>query len=281
LERLCDLYFELSNEDRLGILYRLKEGGMKITSLSREMGITTQECSRHMARLSEARLVEKDSDGLYGLTQYGRLSLVLISGQRFVAEHRDYFNAHTLERLPSEFACRIGEISGSELTPSVMVTFSLIESIFENAEDHVWVMHDRYLLNILPLSAEALRRGVRIRTLDTVPKEPSLDQARPTYISEADEELFIQAWHDGKIKVRKSDTIELFLYVSEREAVIAFPLVDGSFDYLGFHSGDQAMLSYCRDLFDFYYEKGVEPPRDLAEELHEKRLQHHREEKNT
>ncbi len=281
MERLCDFYFELSNEDRLGILYRLKEGGMKITSLSREMGITTQECSRHMTRLSEARLVEKDSDGLYALTQYGRLSLVLISGQRFIAEYRDYFNAHTLERLPLEFVCRIGEMRGSELTPSVMVTFSLIESLFENAEDHVWVMHDRYLLNILPLSAEALRRGVRIRTLDTVPKEPSLDQARPTYINEADEELFIQAWHDGKIKVRKPDTIELFLYVSEREAVIAFPLADGSFDYLGFHSGDQTMLSYCRDLFDFYYEKGVEPPRDMAEELHEKRLQYHREEKNT
>jgi len=61
----------------------------------------------------------------------------------------------------------------------------------------------------------------------------------------------------------------------------AFPLGNGSFDYLGFHSGDQTMLSYGRDLFDFYYEKGVEPPRDMAEELHEKRLQHHREEKNT
>ena len=280
MERLCDLYFEFSNEDRLGILYRLKEGGMKITRLSREMDITTQECSRHMTRLSEARLVEKDSDGLYGLTPYGMLSLVLISGQRFVAEYRDYFNAHPLERLPLEFVCRIGEMRGSELTPSVMVTFSLIESLFENAEENVWVMHDRYLLNILPLSAEALRRGVRIRTLDTVPKEPSLDQARPTYISEADEDLFIKSWQDGKIEVRKSDTIELFLYVSEREAVVAFPLVDGSFDYLGFHSGDQAMLSYCRDLFEFYYEKGVEPPMDMAEELHEKRLEYHREEKN-
>ena len=35
------------------------------------------------------------------------------------------------------------------------------------------------------------------------------------------------------------------------------------------------------DLFDYYYEKGVELPRDMAEELHEKKLQYHREEKNT
>lgn len=281
MERLCDLYFEFSNEDRLKILHKLEESNLNISTLARELEMSTQECSRHMTRLSESRLVKKDSDGLYHLTQYGRLSLVLISGQRFVAKYRDYFNAHTLKRLPLEFVSRIGEMRGSELTPSVMVTFSLIESLFMKAEDHVWVMHDRYLLNILPLSAKALRRGVRIRTLDTVPKEPSLDQARPTYIDDADEKLFIKAWHDGELEVRKSDTIDLFLYVSEREAVIAFPLADGSFDYLGFHSGDQVMLSYCRDLFDFYYEKGVDPPRDLAEELHEKRLQYHREEKNT
>ena len=171
----------------------------------------------------------------------------------------------------------------ARLTPSVVVTFSLIEALFENAEDHILVMHDRYLLNILPLSADALRRGVKFRTLDTPPKEPDegIDLARPSYITEADEKLFIEAWHDGKIEVRNSDTIDIFLYVSEREAVIAFPLLNGSFDYLGFHSGDQAMLRYCRDLFDVYYEKGVEPQRDLVEEQHEKRLQYHREEKNT
>ena len=57
---------------------------------------------------------------------------------------------------------------------------------------------------------------------------------------------------------------------------IAFPLIDGSFDYLGFHSEDHAMLRYCQNLFDYYYEKGEEPPRDLAEEIYEKRLKHHR-----
>lgn len=281
MERLCDLYFELSNEDRLKILYKLEESNMNISTLAREHEMSTQECSRHMTRLSVSRLVEKDSDGLYRLTQYGRLSLVLISGQRFVAEHRDYFNTHTLEMLPSDFVSRVGELQESSLTPSVVVTFSLIESLFENAEDHIWVIHDRYLMNILPLSADALRRGVKFRTLDTPPKEPDggIDLARPSYITEADEELFVEAWHDGKIETRNSDTIDVFLYVSEREAVIAFPLGNGSFDYLGFYSGDQATLRYCRDLFDFYYEKGDVPPGELVHEQHEKRMRYHEEKK--
>ena len=41
MERLCDIFFELSNEDRLDILYKLQEDHMKGTSLSRELNITT------------------------------------------------------------------------------------------------------------------------------------------------------------------------------------------------------------------------------------------------
>ena len=281
MERLCDLYFELSNEDRLKILYKLGESNLNMSALARELEMSTQECSRHTSRLSDALLVEKEPEGFYRLTNYGRSILRLVPGQQFIAEHRDYFNAHTLETLPSEFVSRVGELQESSLTPSVVVTFNLIESLFENAKEYVWVMHDRYLMNILPLSADALRRGVKFRTLDTPPKEPDrgIDPARPSYITEADEELFVEAWQDGKIDARNYETIDIFLYVSEREAVIAFPLGNGSFDYLGFYSGDQAMLRYCRDLFDFYYEKGDVPSGDLVYEQHEKRMGYYAEKK--
>jgi hypothetical protein len=38
LEHLCDLLFEVSNEDRLGILYRLEEEAMNVTGLARALG---------------------------------------------------------------------------------------------------------------------------------------------------------------------------------------------------------------------------------------------------
>jgi hypothetical protein len=37
MENLCDLLFEVSNEDRLMILTRLGEGPMNVTGLSREL----------------------------------------------------------------------------------------------------------------------------------------------------------------------------------------------------------------------------------------------------
>ena len=282
MERLCDLYFELSNEERLGILYRLGEGGLNVTGVARELGMTTQECSRHLSRLSGAGLVERSPEGLYGLTQYGRLSLRLVPGQRFVSEHWEYFNSHSLDGLPPEFVCRIGELEGSDPVSDVMVTFSLVESLFKGAEEYVWMIHDQYLLNILPLGVEALRRGVEFRSLEPLKKAPgrSLDYARPQYVGEEDEEYFLGAWLDGRIGARFSEAIGVYLYVSEKEAVVAFPLMDGSFDYLGFASGDETVLGFCRDLFEFFWGRGKEPSRERVEEAHERRRAYHREMKS-
>ncbi len=41
LERLCDLWFELSNEDRLSILNLLAGRDEKLTGISRELGVST------------------------------------------------------------------------------------------------------------------------------------------------------------------------------------------------------------------------------------------------
>ena len=273
VEHLCNIFFELSNEDRLEILFKLQEDHMKVTMLSRELEITTQECSRHIARLSEAKLVEKDPEGFFNLTQYGRASLKLIPSWRFISEHSDYFNTHSLEKIPSEFVCRIGELRKSEPTENVMVTFHVVESLIKNAEEYVWLMHDQYLLNTLPLLRERLENGVTVRTFEPQTKEPKriLDPMRPHYIDEDDEIFFMKVWESGQVSTRFSDDIEAFLYVSEKEAVIAFPLSDGSFDYLGFYSKEPSMRRFCRDLFDSCWEKGVPLTRERGMRVLERR----------
>jgi predicted transcriptional regulator len=89
LERLCDIFFEFSNEDRMKIMQKLREESMNVTLLAQKLDITTQECSRHVARLSEARLTVKDPEGTYSLTQYDSLFLKLILSQQFIADERD------------------------------------------------------------------------------------------------------------------------------------------------------------------------------------------------
>jgi predicted transcriptional regulator len=273
MERLGDLFFELSNEDRLDILHRLRDTPMNVTRLARELEITTQECSRHMARLSEALLVARDPEGAYALTPYGRVSLKLIAGQSFVAENRDYFNSHSLDAHPRELVARIGELGAGKHTGNVMVTFSLVEKIMKEAEEYILMIHDQYLLTILPLCVSAMKRGVMLRTLELESRgdRRNLNTERPEYISEEDEDFFMEAWKTEKGLSRFIEKIDVFLYANEKEAVIAFPLTGGGFDYLGFNSTDPTFHRYCVDTFDHYFEQGEPPSRERVLSVYETR----------
>ena len=277
MERLCDLYFELSNDDRLEILFRLRETPMTVTRLARELEITTQECSRHTARLSEALLIAKNPEGAYSLTPYGRLSLKFIAGPSFVAEHRDYFNAHSLDVHPRELVARIGELGAGKLTGNAMVSFGIVENLMRVAEEYIWMIHDQYLLSILPLCVDALKRGVLLRTVELKSREDrrNLNPERPGYISEEDEDFFIESWKAKTTQSAFLDEIPVFLYISEKEAIIAFPLGEGGFDYIGFTSSDPAFQGYCCDVFSHYYDIGEPPPREKVLGIHEIRKAFH------
>jgi predicted transcriptional regulator len=40
MERLCSLFFELSNEDRLSIILKLMDEPMKLTHIAKELDLT-------------------------------------------------------------------------------------------------------------------------------------------------------------------------------------------------------------------------------------------------
>lgn len=66
-----------------------------------------------------------------------------------------------------------------------------------------------------------------------------------------------------------------------RRPVFAFPLADGTFDYIGFHTTDQTARGYCLDIFEHYSERGERPTLERVEEHHERRKAYHRDKKNT
>ena len=71
---------------------------------------------------------------------------------------------------------------------------------------------------------------------------------------EAEQTWLRRARTAGLIENRSSTTIGIFLYITENAATIAFPTLDGTFDHLGFTSNDQQALTWCKDLFDYYWD---------------------------
>ncbi len=75
IDRLHKLLFELSSVERIKIMLELREGRLKLSHLSRKLDLTVTEASRHLERLAQAKLVQKDSCGYFGVAPFGTLVL--------------------------------------------------------------------------------------------------------------------------------------------------------------------------------------------------------------
>lgn len=166
MENLCNLLFELSNEDRLRLLHQLTKEAMNVTSLSKALNLTTQETSRHLSRLGDVGLTQKDAEGLHHLTQYGELALKQLEGLHFITHHRDYFASHSLVHLPREFVYRIGDLASSTPVKEVVVAFANVEKMAEEAEEYIWTITDQYLISRSALASftQAYNRDVKVKT---------------------------------------------------------------------------------------------------------------------
>ena len=72
----------------------------------------------------------------------------------------------------------------------------------------------------------------------------------------------------GIVEERMLNQLNVYLCMSEKEvAVVAFPLVDKRFDYLGFTSTNERAHAWCQDLFKYYWDQAY-PRLKLAEELY-------------
>lgn len=251
LEQICDFYFELSNEDRLSILYLLTGRPMKLTNLAKSLDITNQECSRHLQRLTDADILDKNPDGDYELTNYGNSSLILQENQRFITYYREYFNEHSILGIPREYLCRIGELKGGNLNKNPIIAVHDIEELVEQAEEYIYSIIDQYPANIYQLIEEAWKRGVKMKTLEYKNWTPP-----PQFLDERDEakEAFEAARKKGLLEERSMENIPVILFGSEKVANIYFPNNEGGFDYQGFMLKDPAAMKWCEDLFKHYWE---------------------------
>ena len=84
-EGFYDLLFELSNEHRHWILLLLQKKAMRITDIAKELNRNNPEIRRHISRLQDVGLIQRDVEGYYHLTPYGETSLLLFQEFEFLS----------------------------------------------------------------------------------------------------------------------------------------------------------------------------------------------------
>jgi len=236
------LFFELASESRLGILRELQIENFKMQEIARRLDVTATEAFRQLQRLSEALLVQKQPEGTFAITQYGKLVLQLSSSLEFVSKHKDYFSTHDIMRLPCQFVNRIGELSQTNLIMDTMESINKGTQMFIEAEQYAWglVEHGRGPELMGPIMNERIRKGVKVKML--IPE---------SFLSTA-----IPPVKVPNCEVRGLSDIPAIMAVTEKEAAVFFSLVGGRTDYAGFYGKDPIFLNWVKDLFLYYWDKG-------------------------
>ena len=230
---LADLLFELSSEERMTILKKLDEKPMKLSHIATKLKINVAEASRHLQRLSDTGLIEKNSDGLYVVTSYGSLVLSLMPALDFTSRNRDYFSEHSVSVIPPKFRNRIGELSTGTRLMEMMTTFSNIQQIFQGAEEFLFSMKP----NPIPIIGIQLNETIEYKSI--LQEDFSLQGGRPL--------------REG-VKRRFLPKVEVFILVTEKEGLIALPFINGHIDTCAFIGKDPEFREWCKDLFLHYWE---------------------------
>jgi len=256
MEAFYDVLFEVSNEDRYRILLQLADEPMNVTQLSKRLGLSLTETSRHLSRIGEVGLTRRDSDGLYHINNFGTVLLAQLKGVEFVTKNRNYFISHSLTGIPEELLARIGELSQSIHVNDISATFYRIEKMIQEAEEFIWIVTDHYLINFFPFLLEAIERDVVIRNIEAKDWVAPQEIKQWWFSKDSIRQVFEKARTIGILEEKIMDRLDMYLFMSEREvAIMAFPLLNGKFDYLGFSSGDKRTNVWCRDLYKCYWNR--------------------------
>ena len=247
-----DLLFEVSNEYRHGILLLLQKKAMRITDIAKETALNNPEIRRHISRLRDVGLIQRDIEGYYHLTPYGETSLLLFREFEFLSFNSEYFKTHSLSRIPTQFVKQIGKLSESTNLANAMDFFRHMENLFKESKEYVWLLVDQFPMNSLSTIVEAINRGVRFRIIE--PRERVLDPDLDAMTSEETRAL-IRTRRTPLVEQRMLDEVNVLMFLSDAYCVLAFPTQDGQYDFKGFTATHDSALDWCRELFQYYWDE--------------------------
>lgn len=246
---VSDLLFELSNDIRYDILKLIKSKPKRPSTIASELNLSPSEVSRSFSRLNEARLITKNVDNYYSITNFGEHILHLLEEIEFITLHKDYFISHNSVKIPLEFQKRMSELCDYSMITSFMEFVTEILEILANSKKFIWMYIDQYPLIAMDAISDSLDKGVQIKIIE------QRNLLGPEVVFE--KKHYMQMI-DGvpSVQIRKRSSCDVYLILSDAGGVVAFPTEDG-YDYSGFVTRKNCESSWGSYLFEYYWENSM------------------------
>jgi predicted transcriptional regulator len=235
------LFYELASESRLSILRTLETKNYRMQEIARRLDLTDTEAFRQLQRLSEVQLIQKQPDGAYTISEYGRLILRFSTSFEFAFKFKQCLLTRNIWLLPDQFINRLGELSQANLSTNNLEMINKLELLISNAEKYLWIIGERPLSFIDAKTFEKLQSGLSIRLL--------FDETGRKYFENLPE-------MKGVFEKKVIPVIPVTLVMNENFAGINLLSIDGRGDSVTFYGNDPKLVGWANDLFCYYWERG-------------------------
>ena len=254
-ENVASGFLELASEQRLNIVRNVSKNKLNISKLANLLDATKPEIHRNVTRLTKAGLIEKNTDGDYGLTVYGNAILVQIPSLTFFVENKQFFRNHTLGNLEAKFIQRIGALENKKLVKGYVKTLEKWRQIHENAEKYVCNILSEvpYSGDIIEVISKQLKNDIHIRSVFSdkviVPEE------RKKIFEEKDFQKYVK---NGNLERRIKKNVTVVVLVTDKESAVFFPNLEGTTDLSEmFYSSNPKFREWCYDYFTWCWDNGT------------------------
>lgn len=260
-EEISKVLFELSSNRRASILLEVKKENLKMQQISKALDMTATETFRHLQRLTDAKLIEKNVDGTYTITTLGGLASGVLSNLNFMLKNTDYFLEHSTALLPYEFVNRLGELSNGRFYGDTMSMLNQARELVYEAEESLWVIGEEIDTSHVQPTNQKISMGLKFRflmqqnlTLKLTPEVLLCPHCKKAMIQDVST---FKERHCRHCERKSIERIPLALLISEKEAILCLRRNKGEMDYAGFFGRDERFLKWCRDLFLHYWDRAA------------------------
>ena len=157
-ENTARTFFELGSAQRIAILYRISEEKCNLSKLSKDLDCTMPEVRRNIIRLTSAGLIDRESNGTFFLTTFGKAILEQIPTLDFLSRNKDYFSDHTISPLPLKFRRRIGSLSNSTLISGLVSIDETLNDIYNKSQEYVYAIIPEVPIDLIQSIVARLKR---------------------------------------------------------------------------------------------------------------------------
>jgi len=197
--------------------------------------------------MEDSRLIEKDVDGNYSITTFGKTMCTQVPSLVFLSQNMEYFEDHEFGDVPTKFIMRTGQLAGGKYSKGVVKVLEQWKTIYKNANEFIYEVLNEVPLDLIEPLVKRIKQGIQFNYIFS--KSAVVPKGRKELLRKLGFDKLIE---EGLVERKMKDNVLTVVVVNEKEACVLFPNRQGEADMSEMFYGDDPMFhEWCLDYFRY------------------------------